>query len=278
MHFRKDNCRFREDLLLSQSLSNILLYVACRVFKQLQYHKATQETIMIYGIIGAMPEEIEALKKSITSLTTHTVGTKEFHTGKIGSKDVVLCCSGIGKVSAAVATAIAISRFGADIVINTGVAGGLKPETHVCDVVIGTATCQHDFDLRIFDYKLGQVPGFEPTIKLEQQYVDAGIKAAKEIAERFSFNVHSGLIISGDQFIAGNEHNTKLQQNFPQAYATEMEAGAIVQAAKPLNKPAIVIRTISDNANETADMTFEEMLPLATRNSQKITLKLLEII
>lgn len=233
---------------------------------------------MIYGIIGAMPEEIEALKKSITSLTTHTVGTKEFHTGKIGSKDVVLCCSGIGKVSAAVATALAISRFGADIVINTGVAGGLKPETHVCDVVIGTATCQHDFDLRIFDYKLGQVPGFEPTIKLEQQYVDAGIKAAKEIAERFSFNVHSGLIISGDQFIAGNEHNSKLQQNFPQAYATEMEAGAIVQAAKTLNKPAIVIRTISDNANETADMTFEEMLPLATRNSQKITLKLLEII
>ena len=217
MHFRKDNCRFREDLLLFQSLSNILLYVAYHIFKQLQYHKATQETIMIYGIIGAMPEEIEALKKSITSLTTHTVGTKEFHTGKIGSKDVVLCCSGIGKVSAAVATAIAISRFGADIVINTGVAGGVKPETHVGDVVIGTATCQHDFDLRIFDYKLGQVPGFEPTIKLEQQYVDAGIKAAKEIAERFSFNVHSGLIISGDQFIAGNEHNTKLQQNFPQA-------------------------------------------------------------
>ena len=69
-----------------------------------------------------------------------------------------------------------------------------------------------------------------------------------------------------------------LSENFPDAYTTEMEAAAIVQAAAILEKPAIIIRTISDNANEKADMTFEEMLPLATRNSQDITLRLLEII
>ena len=233
---------------------------------------------MIYGIIGAMPEEIESLKKNIDNLVTHKVGSKEYYTGRINGKEVVLTCSGIGKVSASLATSLIISKFNADLVINTGVAGGLKPETKVLDVVIATGACQHDFDLRIFNYKLGQVPGFSPVIKLDEQLTEKAVTAAKMSAAKFGFNVHSGLAISGDQFIAGGEHNKMLSENFPDAYTTEMEAAAIVQAAAILEKPAIIIRTISDNANEKADMTFEEMLPLATRNSQDITLRLLEII
>ena len=236
------------------------------------------EVTMIYGIIGAMPKEIEALKKNIQNIVTHKIGSKEYYTGQINGKEVVLTCSGIGKVSASLATSLMIAKFNADVVINTGVAGGLKPETKVLDVVIGTAACQHDFDLRIFNYKLGQVPGFEPVITLNPEYVEKTREAALKSAESYNFHVHTGLVISGDQFIAGKEHNEALISNFPDAYATEMEAAAIVQAAAILEKPAIVIRTISDNANEKADMTFDEMLPLATRNSQDITLKLLEII
>ena len=233
---------------------------------------------MIYGIIGAMPEETEALKKNIDGLITHKIGSKEYYTGKINNRDVVLTCSGIGKVSASLAASILITRFNADLVINTGVAGGLKPETKVLDVVIGTGACQHDFDLRIFNYKLGQVPGFDPVIALDGEYVNKAVAAACKSAEKYGFRVHTGIVISGDQFITGTEHNKMLTDNFPEAYATEMEGAAIVQAAAILEKPAIIIRTISDNAGEKAEMTFEEMLPLATRNSQDITLKLLEIL
>lgn len=232
--------------------------------------------IMIYGIIGAMPEEVEALKKVVTGLRTEKAGTVEYCAGVLGGKSVVVACSGIGKVAAATAAAVMIAKFGAGAVVNTGVAGGLGPEVKILDVVVGTGAAQHDFDLTAFGYAKGQLPGFDRIIPLDPALARAAAAAAEAVAARYGFGVHRGAILSGDQFIAGAEIHRRLAESFPGARATEMEGAAVAQAAAVLGVPCAVVRTISDNADDRSGTTFAETLPIATRNSQEITLELLK--
>lgn len=231
---------------------------------------------MRYGVIGAMPEEIDALEKIMTDVTEESFGPKKYVIGLLYGKNVVPTCSGIGKVSAATATTILINKYHCDCVINTGVAGGLGDEVNTLDMVISTCTAQHDFDLTAFGYQPGQVPKFEPKIKTDEKLTQIALEAAKDIAQKYSFKVYSGLIVSGDQFIAGKEQRANIDKNFPEALATEMEGAAISQVCATFNVPALIIRAISDNAKLEAKMTFEEMLPLASRNSQELLLKIIK--
>lgn len=230
---------------------------------------------MRYGIIGAMPEEVEALKQIMTDVTEEIIGRKTFFIGLIEGRNIVLTCSGIGKVSAASATSILVVKYHCDAIINTGVAGGLK-DTNTLDLVISTGTTQHDFDLTIFNYKPGQVPSFEQIIPADNILIHKATVAANTLSQKYNFKVHNGLIVSGDQFIAGSEARKRIDQLFPQALATEMEGAAIGETCAILNVPYVVIRSISDNADQKANMTFEEVLPLATRNSQEIVTLMLE--
>lgn len=228
-----------------------------------------------YGIIGAMPEEVEALRNIMTDVMEENIGRKVFYTGLIAGKSVVLTCSGIGKVSAATATSVLIVKYHCDAIINTGVAGGLQ-DTAPLDLVISTATTQHDFDLTIFGYKPGQVPSFEPEIKACPELTKVAFEVAQKLGAEYNFNSHLGLIVSGDKFIAGAQERAHIDKIFPAAKATEMEGAAIGEASTIFNVPYVVIRSISDNADPKANMTFEEVLPLATRNSQEIVKRMME--
>lgn len=231
---------------------------------------------MRYGIIGAMPEEIDAIEKLMTDVTIENIGPKKYIIGLLKNKNVVLTCSGIGKVSASIAATILITRYNCECIINTGVAGGLGDNVNTLDLVISTCTAQHDFDLTIFGYKLGQVPKFDQFISTDKKLSEIAKIAAEEVAPKYNFKVFLGPIISGDQFIAGDEQRAKIDSNFPQALATEMEGAAISQVCATFNIPSLIIRSISDNAKFKAHMTFDEMLPLATRNSQEILIKIIE--
>lgn len=230
---------------------------------------------MIYGIIGAMDEEVNNLKALIENPVSQTFGTKTFISGKLQGKDVVLTCSGIGKVSASIATTILITVFKVDVVINTGVAGGLSPDTHVLDLIVANGTSQHDFDLTFFGRAKGEVPGFTQIIPTDAKFAELAMKKAQLVADKYNFKIHSGIVVSGDQFISSQDVKNNIEATFPSAKATEMEAASISFASTALNTPCLILRTISDNANDDAGMTFEELLPLATRNSQEILLQLL---
>ncbi len=231
---------------------------------------------MKYGIIGPMPEEVAELKKQISESKTVTFGKKEYIVGKLKNRDVVLTCSGIGKVCAGSVATVLISYFDCDIIINTGVGGGIAKELNTLDMVISSGATQHDFDLTIFNYKPGQVPGFPQIIPVEDKYSDIALEAAKEVGAKYNFSAYKGLVVSGDQFVAGAEHRKHIDTTFPDAYVTEMEGAAIAQVAYEMGKHALIIRSISDKANGEADMTFDEMLPFAARNSQEVLLKILE--
>ena len=106
---------------------------------------------MRFGIICAMPEEIKELKAQLTNESTKQIGGKDYYFGQISGQDVVLVESGIGKVEAGITTEHLITDCGADVVINSGSAGGIGDGLHVGDVVISTATAYHDVDATAFD-------------------------------------------------------------------------------------------------------------------------------
>ncbi|NLK28235.1 MAG: 5'-methylthioadenosine/adenosylhomocysteine nucleosidase [Clostridiales bacterium] len=217
------------------------------------------------GIIGAMEEEVSILKKHMKDTKVSKIASTEFCEGILEGKQVVVVRSGIGKVNAAISTQILVDRYQVDAVINTGVAGSLRNEINIGDIVLSTDALQHDMDATGFGYEAGVIPRMECSIF----QADEGLllKAKKVCSELIpEVGVHTGRVVSGDQFISDSRKKKWLLQNFA-GYCTEMEGAAIAQAAY-LNKiPFLIIRAISDKADQSAEMAYSEFEELAIKNS-----------
>lgn len=222
---------------------------------------------MILGIISAMSEELELLLNSMTIEEKITKANMIFHKGKFNDKDIIAVVSGIGKVNAAICTQILISEYKVNSIINVGVAGGIGKEIYPGDVVVATDLVQHDIDTTVFGDTYGQVPRLDTfDFKCDKELVSAAIEACDEIKE---INTFSGRIVSGDQFISSIEKIQWFEKEF-NAIACEMEGASIAHVCY-LNKiPCVVIRSISDNANNGAHMDYEKFIPLGVRNSTTI--------
>jgi len=211
------------------------------------------------GIIGAMEEEVAHLKEQMEDVQVKSKASMEFYKGMLNGKDVVVVRSGIGKVNAAVCTQILADDFQVDGIINTGIAGSLKNEINIGDIVISTDALQHDVDAREFGYPIGQIPRMEVlSFAADKVLVRQAEDSCKEMNPDIS--VFMGRIVSGDQFIAGGAVKKQIIDTF-NGYCTEMEGAAIAQTAY-LNKiPFVVIRAISDKADDSASIdypTFEK--------------------
>lgn len=230
-------------------------------------------TLKTIAVIGAMEQETELLKNKLVGRETLRFGCFEAYRGGFAGKDVVLVRSGIGKVNAAVATAWAIHQFSPDAVINTGSAGGLGKGLKVGDVVIGDRVAHHDVDVTAFGYARGQVPQLPAAFAS-----DAGlVRAARRAARVFEgAAVREGLIVSGDQFIGSSEITDQIRNCFNGVQAVEMEAAAIAQTCHQLGTPFVVIRAVSDSADEKAGISFEEFLKTAAVSSADMVMKLME--
>lgn len=206
------------------------------------------------GIIGAMDEEVSQLKSKMTEVSVKNKAGMEFFSGKLSGKDVVIVRSGIGKVNAAICTQILIDEFQADIVINTGIAGSLKTEINIGDMVISTDALQHDMDATGFGYDYGVIPRMETSIFPANADLTA---KAKAVCNRVNpdISVYLGRIVSGDQFISSKEKKDWIANQFG-GYCTEMEGAAIAQAAYLNNVPFLIIRAISDKADNSAHMDY----------------------
>lgn len=228
-----------------------------------------QKTI---AVIGAMQAEIDLLQGLLTKHQCHRFGAFEIHEGELHQQRVIVSLSGIGKVNAAAATALLIHQFSPDYVINTGSAGGLGTGLKVGDVVIGTQTAHHDVDVTAFGYAIGQVPQLPSAFASDEGLIAAAQQAAAAFGDA---QVKQGLIVSGDQFVQSSEKVAYIRQNFPTVQAVEMEAAAIAQTCHQLAVPFVVIRAISDAADEKADMSFEEFLQIAGKHSAQMVSNLI---
>ena len=226
------------------------------------------------AIIGAMDEEVAMLKEKMTEVQVESRACMEFYKGKLEGKDTVVVRSGIGKVNAAMCAQILADRYAPSCIINTGIAGSLDARINIGDIVLSTDTMQHDVDAREFGYPLGQIPRME-TLAFE---ADENLrKLAKEVCEEVNpdIQVFEGRVASGDQFVADKETKERIIEN-TQAYCTEMEGAAIGQAAY-LNKiPYLVIRAISDKADDSAHVDYPTFERQAIRHTVNLVSRMME--
>ena len=217
------------------------------------------------GVIGAMEEEVEALRAKLENPEKLTKASMDFYSGTMNGHEVVIVRSGIGKVNAGICTQILADLFQVDVVINTGIAGSLRAEINIGDIVISTDAVQHDMDATGFGYKPGVIPRMETScFKADPDLVAAAKEAcAKAVPEVRAF---TGRVVSGDQFISDRAVKNRISQQFG-GMCTEMEGAAIAQAAY-LNKiPFVVLRAISDKADDSAVVDYPAFEKQSIRHS-----------
>lgn len=227
------------------------------------------------GIIGAMPEEVEQLKAEMSQVQVTDVAGMEFYRGLIGGKEVIVVRSGVGKVNAAMCVQILVDRFAVDGIVNTGIAGSLRAEINIGDMVLSTDAVQHDMDATMFGYQPGQIPqtdvfAFEADAKLREAARECCLRVNPEI------QVFEGRVLTGDQFISDKIRKNWLVETFD-GYCTEMEGAAIAQAAYLNQVPFLIVRAISDKADDSAVVDYPEFERLAIIHSTRLTKALIEI-
>lgn len=232
---------------------------------------------MAIGLMAAMPDEIALLKEHLQSPSVHSYAGREFYQGILFGKEVVLVLSRIGKVAAAVTTAILLDRFPIDFLLFTGVAGAGHEGVNVGDVVVADALIQHDMDVRPY-YRQHEVPIhgkalFETEVQLTaalctaaNDYLASGLPQA--LLKEFTMTapkVWLSCIASGDQFICDATALKAIHQRVKniqviELACVEMEGAAVAQVCLEFEKPCVVMRTISDNANHDAAVDFIKFL------------------
>ncbi len=224
------------------------------------------------GIIGAMTIEIEGLKEIMAEREERIISNTLFTKGKLGDKDVVVTVCGEGKVNAAISAQTMCLAYSPDIIINTGVAGGLADGLKIGDVVIGTSVVEHDMDMSPLGFDKGYICGIDGI------YMDCHkdiVKALSDSVEACGISYKTGVIASGDQFISDSSKKEWLKKTF-NAYACEMEGGAIGHVCVKNAIPFGVLRAISDGGDDDASMSFPEFAALAAKNSVEVMKKFVE--
>ena len=218
------------------------------------------------GIIAAMNEEIDSIKKLMTNVTIKNIFEVEFIIGRIHSKDVVLVKCGVGKVNAARTTQILIDNYKPEYIINVGTAGGLKDDIEIGDVVIADKLVQHDFDITADGHEKGYISHLGKYFYSNKDLINRTEKIMKNLNE--NFNAYIGTIATGDVFVQDLNIKKRIQNEF-NPYCTEMEGAAIAQVCTLDNIPFIVIRAISDKPNGNNGIDFETYLEMACERYAK---------
>lgn len=220
------------------------------------------------GIIGAMELEVAALKSKLELKNVVDKAGMKFHEGILNGKDVVIVQCGIGKVNAGICVQILADLFAVNTVINTGVAGSLRAEINIGDIIVSTDACEHDMDVSALGYEPGIIPQMETSFfKADRKLIEEAIAVCHEVNPEI--NVYEGRVVSGDQFISDGTVKDRLIQQFDGSCA-EMEGAAIAHAAF-LNKiPYIVLRAISDKADGSAHMDYPEFERAAAAHCAKL--------
>lgn len=228
---------------------------------------------MRIGVIGAMEEEVELLRKQLANTSVREIANSEFTIGTYKGQELILLKSGIGKVNAAMTTTILMQEFKPDLVLNIGSAGGFDEELEVGAVVISDEVRHHDVDATVFGYELGQVPQMPAAYIANKELIELAVQAVEEIGE----HQHAvGLIATGDSFMSDPERVALVKQQFPAMKAAEMEAAAVAQVCFQYDTAFVVIRALSDIAGKESSVSFDEFLPVAAKHSTEIVLRVIE--
>ncbi len=196
---------------------------------------------MVYGIMGAMPDEVDQLCAKLTDVSRETYGGVEYHLGHLGDKQVVVCCAGMGKANAAATTQVLITKYGAGSIIFSGIAGNMTSKIGIGDVVIGKTVLYHDAQLDMICQN--------PPFLTEYTGDPALIAAAQAACEAQGVKALVGKIATGDLFVGDSETKNAIAAKCAPD-CVEMEGAAVSQIAAKNEIPCVILRAMSDNADE----------------------------
>jgi adenosylhomocysteine nucleosidase len=226
------------------------------------------------GIIGAMAQEVSTLVSQLDNPQRYEHAGFVFHTGTRYGLEVIVLQSGIGKVNAAVGTAILLERHQPDAIINTGSAGGFAADLAIGDVIISDEVRHHDVDAVVFGYEIGQVPGMPAAYLADKSLREVARNAIASLGE---VQVREGLIATGDAFMADPARVDATRAQFPSMLAVEMEGAAIAQTCHLYQCPFVVIRALSDIPGSGDNhLSFDEFLEVAADHSSRMVDQMLK--
>ena len=228
---------------------------------------------MKLGIIGAMAVEIAALKANMENMTVTTRAGMDFCEGTMFGRNVVVVQCGIGKINAAMCTQILADCFGVTAVVNTGIAGSLCADLDIGDLVISQDAIHHDFDLHFWGRPIGQVPGMDVTaFPADENLKNAAFAAAESVNPGHN---KLGRVASGDQFICSQTQKDKIIADTG-AICAEMEGASIAHTAYRNGIPFVIIRAISDKADNSAEMDYPTFEAIAADRCARVTMALVQ--
>lgn len=222
---------------------------------------------MKIGIICAIKEEIKCFKNLIKQYKKKIIHNCPVYTGQLKNIHIILIQSGVGKVSASIATMILINLYSSKYIINIGSAGSLNSILKIGDIIVPDHICYYDVDLTNFGYSLGQIPGLPKIFNNNNAIL---YNLLQKSAKQLKYHFFQGLLISGDSFIRNKNSIKKLKNQFFSALAVEMEAAAISQVCYQFHIPLIVIKYISDTSDQNATIHFKKNVFLASYKSFRL--------
>ena len=250
---------------------------------------------MTIGLICAIPQELEHLRRALDAVETAEVAHARFDRGRLDGHEVLLVGAGIGKVNTALVATLLADRFGCRLIVFSGVAGGLDPVLRIGDVVIADHTVQHDAGVieegGLRTYHAGHVPFFNPTDRLGHPVDRALLDRIRQRLEGFELpplsrqaggggerpRIVFGTILSGDQYIHCEAARERLFRDLGGA-AVEMEGGALGQVAEAFGIPYLDIRALSDLAGRHSSFDFAAFVAEVAGSSARILRRLLPVL
>ncbi|MBQ9148793.1 MAG: 5'-methylthioadenosine/adenosylhomocysteine nucleosidase [Oscillospiraceae bacterium] len=220
------------------------------------------------GIIGAMAVEVATLKEKMENPAISWKAGMEFCDGVLEGIPAVVVQCGVGKVNAAMCVQILCDCFGVTAIVNTGIAGSLCAELDIGDIVVSKDAMYHDFDVTIFGRPMGQVPGMDVVAFPADGKLMAYAFAAAEAVN--PGHTKTGRVASGDQFVSRKDQKAQIIAD-TQALCTEMEGAAIAHAAYRNEVPFVIIRAISDKADDSAEMDYPTFEAIAAQRCAEVT-------
>ena len=220
------------------------------------------------GIIGAMRQEVETLVEKLEDRRETERTGSIYYEGKLEGLDVVVVQCGVGKVNAAMCAQILCDCYGVTHLVNTGIAGSLCAELDIGDLVVSRDAMYHDFDCNAFGYPHGKVPGMDViAFPADDAMMNLAYGAAESVNPG---HTRIGRVASGDQFVASKELKNKII-SVTQGLCTEMEGAAIAQTAYRNRIPFVIIRAISDKADDSAEMDYPSFERIAAHRCAQVT-------
>ena len=221
------------------------------------------------GIIGAMAVEVAALKEKMENLTVTEKAGTAFYDGILEGLPAVVVQCGVGKVNAAICAQILCDCFDVTHLVNTGIAGSLCADLDIGDLVVSRDAMYHDFDCVHFGYEMGRVPGMDvvafPADETMMEYAFAAAEAVNPGHTRI------GRVASGDLFVAEKEAKNRIIEKTA-ALCTEMEGAAIAQTAYRNRVPFVILRAISDKADDSAEMDYPTFEAIAADRCARVAI------